>query len=90
MSQSRLSCSARFSLATSSSLIWNAVKSAVISSATKIKSQHDPKKKLKVKNEVEYEAQQPANCENHANGYPSGVRQSNGILVRKKCETKFF
>lgn len=80
MSQNRFSFSTRFSFAILSPEL-NAAKSFVISSAIEMKSQHDPKIKLKIGIQNEYVAEPPAYCESHAIGYPIDVFQSNGNLI---------
>lgn len=78
MSQNRSIFSMRF-LSTTTPLL-NAIKSPVISSAIKMNSQHDPKKKLKNGISMVKTQPPPANCKNHATRYPTGVFQSNGTL----------
>lgn len=79
MSQNRFIFSTRFLFVTLPQL--NSDKSFfVISSAIKMKTQHDTKKKLIFGIDIENAEQKAVNCDSHASGYPSGVFQSNGYL----------
>lgn len=64
MSQKRLNISTRSLFFTSSPL--NADKSLVMSSATKINSQHDPKNELRNGIAIEYATEPPTHSESHA------------------------
>lgn len=81
MPQNRFKFSTRFRFAT---LLLNADKSLVISSAIKTKSQHDPKKKVIIGIVIANVPLPPANSKSHAIGQPHGVRQSNGYLVQNE------
>lgn len=79
VSQNRLIFSARFFFDTLR-IQLNADKSLVISSATKMKNQHEPIRNVKIGMIIENVAQPPANCKSHATKYPSGVFQLKGNL----------
>lgn len=85
MSQNRLSFSMQFSFATSLSLL-KAFKSIVISSATKMKSQHVETKRPKTGNVIGNDALTPAYSENHAKGYPNDVFKSSGNRMENENE----